>query len=54
MKQKNLKKITYLEYKDLIKLSKTYGQSFFILDSEKFCLKYDIPDFGWALKLISL
>lgn len=40
MKQKNLKKITYLEYKDLIKLSKTYGQSFFILDSEKFRKNY--------------
>lgn len=36
MRKKNLKKITGLEYKDLIKLSKTYGQSFFILDSIKF------------------
>ena len=40
MSQKNLKKITYLEYKDLIKLSKTYGQSFFILDAEKFRKNY--------------
>jgi diaminopimelate decarboxylase len=40
MKQKNLKKITYLDYKDLTKLSKTYGQSFFILDAVKFRKNY--------------
>ena len=36
MKQKNLKKITDLSYKQLVKLSKKYGHSFFILDSIKF------------------
>ncbi len=40
MKQKNLKKVTYLDYKDLAKLSKTYGQSFFILDAVKFRKNY--------------
>ena len=36
MKQKNLKKITDLNYKQLSKLSKKYGHSFFILDTIKF------------------